>query len=330
MRRRAFTLVELLVVITILAMLVALLIPAVQMARESARKSQCLNNLKQIGTAAASMSTTKGHLPSAVIPLPTMSPPLIDKYIGYVPQLLAGIERNDLYRQYMSTGTLAPQRLEIFICPTDRLDSPDPLSYMLNAGRYDVDTTGSGSDAKPLDWEANGVSFNIAYRGASGRKPIFRSSLEQISSADGTAYTILLGELRYQLPAATGGLDTNGRWAQTWPTYGDHEWHNGLTWTTAPGAELNQPPVKINEDLPTGLSQAQIKEYCQSRPASAHSGGFHLLFCGQAARFHSSDMDYRVYAALMAQNQPQLKEPGDTTDTPDVWRNLKVTDADIQ
>lgn len=329
MRRRAFTLVELLVVITILAMLVALLIPAVQMARESARKSQCLNNLKQLGTAAVAMSTTKGSLPSAITAVPASAAP--NKYIGYVPQLLAGLERTDLYRQFMSTGVLAPQRLEVFICPTDRLDAADPLSYILNAGRYDVDTsTGMNSDQKPLDWQANGVSFNVAYRGASGRKPIFRSSLDQISSADGTAYTILLGEIRNQPPTTTGGLDTNGRWAQAWQNYGEHEWHNGLTWTTAPGAELNQPPVKMNQDLPTSMTQPQIKEFCQSRPSSAHSGGFHLLYCGQAARFHSGDMDYRVYAALMSQDQPQLKEPGDIIATPDVWRNLKVTDADVQ
>ncbi len=327
--RRAFTLVELLVVITILAMLVALLIPAVQMAREAARKTQCLNNLKQIGLAAVQVNNSKGSLPSAVVATPAAAPPTAE-FIGYVPQLLAGLERSDLYRQFMSTGILAPQRLEVFVCPTDRLDAPDPMSYFLNAGRYDVDTTGANSDQKPLDWQANGVSHNVAYRGTSGRKPIFKTALDQVSSADGTTYTILMGEVRFQFPAATGGLDTNGHWAQAWQNYGEHEWHNGLTWTTAPGAELNQPPVKINQDLPTSLTPAQVKEFCQSRPSSAHSGGFHLLYCGQAARFHSEDMDYRVYAALMAPDQPNLKEPGDTIATPDVWRNLKVTDADVQ
>jgi prepilin-type N-terminal cleavage/methylation domain-containing protein len=93
--RRGFTLVELLVVIAIIGVLVGLLLPAVQAAREAGRRSQCMNNLKQVGIAINTYHDAKKKLPSSVRPFASST-----IRAGAFVQMLPFIERSDLYDQY--------------------------------------------------------------------------------------------------------------------------------------------------------------------------------------------------------------------------------------
>ncbi|HVK12900.1 MAG TPA: DUF1559 domain-containing protein [Gemmataceae bacterium] len=132
--RRAFTLIELLVVIAIIAILIGLLLPAVQKIREAANRMKCSNNLKQIGLAVHNYNDTNNRLPAAWKSYQTVSG-------GYVPargvfvELLPFIEQDNLYRsanatgafQYADqqpvagtpTGTLQSAKVPIYQCPSD-------------------------------------------------------------------------------------------------------------------------------------------------------------------------------------------------------------------
>lgn len=100
-RRSAFTLVELLVVIAIIGVLVALLLPAIQAAREAARRSSCLNNMKQIGLSLLNFEATRGELPKgAVRNFPPSNPSNATSNGTWISQSLAYMEQGALFAMY--------------------------------------------------------------------------------------------------------------------------------------------------------------------------------------------------------------------------------------
>src|SRR5690242_10046821 len=123
MRRRGFTLIELLVVIAIIAVLIALLLPAVQAAREAARRSQCVNNLKQLGLGVMNYESTHGMLP----PSCTYSVAVVGNNFSMKARLLPFLEQSSVFNatnysiayNAAQNGTASSSTLNTFLCPSD-------------------------------------------------------------------------------------------------------------------------------------------------------------------------------------------------------------------
>ena len=180
-RRLGFTLVELLVVITIIGMLVALLLPAVHSVRERARQTQCMNNLKQLSLAVVSYDSSKGQLPGLTQFVKRQATGTTTNYadvsydsglrkftvkttgvstggslngvagLSWATMLLSRLERGDIWDSIVQPpdpAVAVPMPgIAVFVCPsdTDVTSQPDVagLTYSANSGTWDRDDAGN-------------------------------------------------------------------------------------------------------------------------------------------------------------------------------------------
>lgn len=328
--RRGFTLIELLVVIAIIAILVALLLPAVQQAREAARRTQCKNNLKQIGLALHNyLDVNSGFPPSFVSDATTagVDPTNGGEWSAHA-RLLPYLEQANLYNSVDLSyayddpinGAIATMRVASYLCPSDpndrtRLDSSGnaehyPLSYGFNGGSWRVwingnRIAGDGAFApntafKPRDF-TDGTSNTLAF-----------SEVKAFSAynRDGGAGTATIPATPEEVSAliAGGGSNKANSGHTEWVDGRVHQ--TGFTVTLSPNADVMVPGGdRPNEGDFTSCREdvsCMTPTYAAVTSRSWHVGIVNSLLMDGSVRSISENIDLGTWRNLGQRSDGQV------------------------
>lgn len=307
--RDGFTLIELLVVIAIIAILIALLLPAVQQSREAARRTQCKNNLKQIGLALHNYHDIYQVFPPALCL--TVSGASFGEW-GPLARILPYLDQAnvqnliDFSKPYVTQTSVARVRIPTYMCPTERNDkgcirdgiNQYPLNYGANLGTWLVynPVTGLSGDG------TFGVNSRIAIR----------------DCLDGTSQTLFFSEVKaFQPVIKSGGSPTAtpptsiqvvGGWTGIFDADNGHtEWvegrvhQNGFTTTFAPNAKVNHVDSGKTYDVDfTSVEEGDstTPTYAAVTSRSYHLGFVNSLLVDGAVNSISENIDLSVWRAM--------------------------------
>ncbi|MFO0801346.1 MAG: DUF1559 domain-containing protein [Gemmataceae bacterium] len=315
-RNRAFTLIELLVVIAIIAILIGLLLPAVQKVREAAARSACQNNMKQLGLGLHNYQATVGHFPAGAVRAPNTGTvgPIFTK-MGVTRNgvrhawsvfLLPHIEQGPLFQQYnlnedwaaAANDTVRATQLKVMSCPS----TPGGMRVFSRSVSI---PTGAGGGTRTINIASGDYAPNNAYSSAlegaglvdvsinrDGILQVVNANTDRMYSIpeirDGASNTVLLSEdagrpdrwMGSTMTAALGGLD--GGWADH-----DNEYitHGALSKTDA------TDPGPCHTNCNNG-----------NEVYSFHVGGAMHVFGDGSVRFIRESMDIRLFVKILTRS----------------------------
>jgi prepilin-type processing-associated H-X9-DG protein len=303
------------VVIAIIAILIGLLLPAVQKVREAAARTQCANNLKQWGLAMHNYHDANGTLPYAgtrcnpegsELPSAGCKPGATSARRTFYVTIWPYLEQTALYGQYdltrgfyltpngnsaSGTGGLVGMPIKLYYCPSDRPNAQwgwDPYyrvrgNYVANYGGNYLYAAGDGKDPAdgPFGWTHSG--------GFGGYVP-YRRTL--VSITDGTSNTLLLSEVR--IPATDNAQDGRG---DVMNDGDDHWFMTNVTPNTGVDQDSNVcwPSVAANPDQSMLCVQST---YNQITARSRHTSGVNAVRCDGSVAFYPNSIDAVTWQAL--------------------------------
>jgi prepilin-type N-terminal cleavage/methylation domain-containing protein/prepilin-type processing-associated H-X9-DG protein len=364
MKRLAFTLVELLIVIAIIGILVAILLPAISAVREAGRRTACMNNLRQLSLAVLNYEQTQKKFPG-YRNIQAIDAAGRRRNAGWLFPLLPHLESKSVFEAYGPRGPAATRgrtptlRLPGVTCPSDyiaedriRKNWYTATSYVANVGQWDVAATRSA----PPDWRANGLFLDQLPFGDDGRPVrVETTSAKYVTAGDGLSKTLMLSEnvdagfWPDALEASIGfGWEATIVNGEPRPTtllrinelVGEY-WRSQLAQSSLlssvvafaerslpnghpPGGPPTPPPDQDPDPLPDPTGSGPQPVYPLARPSSFHSGGVLATYADGHVQFLREDIAYLTYCALMTPRGAASLLPGTMDPVPDVYRTART------
>jgi prepilin-type N-terminal cleavage/methylation domain-containing protein/prepilin-type processing-associated H-X9-DG protein len=347
-RRRAFTVIELLVTIAIVGLLVSLIMPAIQQSRETARRSQCQHHLRQLGLAMHEHGSTFDRLP-ALGYMGLDSNGIVTPFFGWTLRILPHIEMGNLYRQWdfdkplddPANLTTASQPVPLFRCPSDpTVVGKRDLSYVVNGGfgwtiylSGAIDCPIGYPSLNPIDINGNGIRCPPGLNGdgaVSDRDLLIRTGVFFLESwkvpgierhhtldtfYDGKSHTILLTE---NIRSGYDPLNPKASWATADPmSMGFFLPTDICNGGSCSPANFTQSVANGTNGINSGLNQAEGKA---PWPSSLHVGGVNICLADGSVRFLSENISSNVYYALVTSQGSEFQGP--MADQPSAMSNF--------